>query len=295
MAIQSKIQRALERHPNFYFEKGDLVLEVDGLLCRVHSDFLKAASPIFSTVLRLPLPADSAEGQDDISPVQLVGISRTEITTVLRAVYTRSNSFTLNELLVIFRISAFLVMDDLFQWAIDSINNHVDAMPTPIEKVAYGVYGKVEWWVTEGLRSLVEWPCPQFAIDGPVARILSMDTYVHITTAVEKVRRVRIRIAHTVTDFSASSDCSTKEECTAAWYCHVGSPFQLRYLSLEKPLSSWEAPMWIHQRSTPGLCMSCRLANKGRLSVEKPIWHLEENVIQTAIGKLLSALEPRTG
>lgn len=184
-------------------------------------------------------------------------------------------------------------MEDHRNWALAEIGRQ-PLPPSPIQAVAFGVYCKIEWWVTNGFRDLVTYPCCNIdTISGPIANLLSMDMYMHIVSTIDKIRRIRINVGHTVCDYQPASNCAREAAvCKAAWYCHVGAPFQLRYQSPQRPLMALFAADWVVGRKVPGICMPCMLQNKGRLASTSPMWTFEEYTINTALAVLVSAMTP---
>ncbi|CAE6420657.1 unnamed protein product [Rhizoctonia solani] len=58
------------RSADYYFSRGDLVLQVDNVLFRVHRDILTAHSSFFCDMLRTP-SSDTREGETDDRPLRL--------------------------------------------------------------------------------------------------------------------------------------------------------------------------------------------------------------------------------
>ncbi|CAE7185900.1 unnamed protein product [Rhizoctonia solani] len=71
------------RSADYYFARGDLVLQVENVLFRIHRDILSAHSTFFCDMFRTP-SSDSHEGESDDRPLKLArDLSSIESFTIL--------------------------------------------------------------------------------------------------------------------------------------------------------------------------------------------------------------------
>jgi len=75
------------RHHVFYFDDGNLVLDVQGTLFRIHKYFLTRHSPVFENLFRMKSSSSNLEGSSDKSPITLQGDDPVDFCRLFRLFY----------------------------------------------------------------------------------------------------------------------------------------------------------------------------------------------------------------
>ncbi|EJF61195.1 hypothetical protein DICSQDRAFT_106259 [Dichomitus squalens LYAD-421 SS1] len=75
------------RHSDYCFDDGNVVLECQGTLYKVHRSLLERHSPVFREMFMLPQPEGSIEGLSEENPITLEGIEADDFTRLLSLLY----------------------------------------------------------------------------------------------------------------------------------------------------------------------------------------------------------------
>src|ERR1700761_895721 len=80
--------KSIERHPEYYFEDGNVILLVGNVLFNVHRGVLLRHSEVFCSLFSLPQPAGKhIEGSKDAYPVKLEHVSSVDFERLLWILY----------------------------------------------------------------------------------------------------------------------------------------------------------------------------------------------------------------
>ncbi|KZV85943.1 hypothetical protein EXIGLDRAFT_841118 [Exidia glandulosa HHB12029] len=84
------LRDAVSHDLHFYKPDGNVVLQAEQTLFRVHRSFLADLSPVLKDMLELPLSDElSVEGLEDAHPIVLAGDTAEEVRSLLWAIYSR--------------------------------------------------------------------------------------------------------------------------------------------------------------------------------------------------------------
>jgi len=75
------------RHHTFYFDDGNVILNVQGVLFKIHKYFLIKYSPVFEDLFRMKSPLSQPEGLSDQSPITLRGDDPVDFCRLFRLFY----------------------------------------------------------------------------------------------------------------------------------------------------------------------------------------------------------------
>ncbi|TDL18025.1 hypothetical protein BD410DRAFT_512536 [Rickenella mellea] len=78
---------SVSRHPEYYFDDGNLVLQVENVLFRVFRSTFNRHSAVFREVLAAPADSNNCEGESDRKPFLLLGISAVDFERLLSIIY----------------------------------------------------------------------------------------------------------------------------------------------------------------------------------------------------------------
>ncbi|KAI1795188.1 hypothetical protein LXA43DRAFT_993832 [Ganoderma leucocontextum] len=113
----SKVQM---KHHDYYFDDGNIVFEVEGILYRLHRSILERHSPVFRELFMVPQPDGSNEGLSDRNPVVLEGIDPKDFTRLLCLLYPTS----LGDCKVTTADEWMSIFDQADRWQMDYLREH---------------------------------------------------------------------------------------------------------------------------------------------------------------------------
>ncbi|PIL37107.1 hypothetical protein GSI_00799 [Ganoderma sinense ZZ0214-1] len=143
VALQSVLRETcatskMHKHDNYYFDDGNIVFEVEGILYRLHRSILERHSPVFRELFMVPLPDGSNEGMSDWNPVVLEGIDPKGFTRLISLLYPQTlgdcNVATADEWMSIFDQAERWQMGYLRECALNQLRT---TYISPIPKIVF--------------------------------------------------------------------------------------------------------------------------------------------------------------
>ncbi|KAI0771579.1 hypothetical protein BD413DRAFT_549708 [Trametes elegans] len=110
----------VQRHRDFFFEDGNVVLQVEDVQYKLHRSLLEKHSPVFRELFTIPQPEGSTEGRSGDNPIVLSGIEAMNFTRFLWLLYPPTLGFckvtTVDEWIS--------VVDQADRWQMDALRDH---------------------------------------------------------------------------------------------------------------------------------------------------------------------------
>jgi len=152
-----------QRHEEYYFDDGSVVLLVQDTLFRVHRYYFTRESQIFADMFSLPISGGGGstptmEGKSDSSPIEIPGVTIIEMESFLGFVYFGmhdENAFTLESWIALLSFSTRFICDKIRARSIreiESIQSRVD----PIERIVLAVRHTVPQWLPGAYQELCQ-------------------------------------------------------------------------------------------------------------------------------------------
>ncbi|KII95607.1 hypothetical protein PLICRDRAFT_96246 [Plicaturopsis crispa FD-325 SS-3] len=179
----------LTRHPDYYFDDGNLVILVEDMLFSVHRSTFTGHSRVFKDLFTLPVPSSGnpVEGSTDEHPIELHGISKTDFERLLWILYPPTfgeyKPTTTSEWTSVLHLAT--------RWEFDSIRalalHSLEPLPlNPIDKVLLArEFDITSPWALAAYTELCERP---EALTIPEARALGLETAMRISQLRERLR-----------------------------------------------------------------------------------------------------------
>ncbi|KAI0638142.1 hypothetical protein C8Q77DRAFT_1089605 [Trametes polyzona] len=108
------------KHRDYFFADGNVIIQVEDVLYKLHRSLLSKHSPVFRELFMVPQPEGSAEGCAEDTPIVLSGIEAVNFTRFLSLLYPSALGYcsitTVDEWLS--------VMDQADRWQVDSLREH---------------------------------------------------------------------------------------------------------------------------------------------------------------------------
>ncbi|KAI0327139.1 hypothetical protein GY45DRAFT_1284362 [Cubamyces sp. BRFM 1775] len=76
-----------QRHRDYFFNDGNVVLQVESVLYKLHRSLLEKHSPVFRELFTIPQSPGSTEGCSEDNPIILAGVRATDFTRFLWLLY----------------------------------------------------------------------------------------------------------------------------------------------------------------------------------------------------------------
>ncbi|KAM5540464.1 hypothetical protein V8D89_005922 [Ganoderma adspersum] len=126
VALQSIVRetcttfKAQKKHDNYYFDDGNIVFEVEGILYRLHRSILERHSPVFRELFMVPQPDGSNEGISNRHPIVLEGIDPKDFGRLLSLLYPQ----TLGDCKLSNADEWMSIFDQADRWQMDYLREH---------------------------------------------------------------------------------------------------------------------------------------------------------------------------
>ncbi|KAH9899913.1 hypothetical protein C8Q73DRAFT_681424 [Cubamyces lactineus] len=109
-----------QRHRDYFFDDGNVVLQVESVLYKLHRSLLEKHSPVFRELFTIPQPPGSTEGYSEDNPIVLAGVGAMDFTRFLWLLYPPTLGYceiaTVDEWLS--------VVDQADRWQMDSLREY---------------------------------------------------------------------------------------------------------------------------------------------------------------------------
>lgn len=148
------------RHEEYYFDDGSIVLLVEDTLFRVHRYYFTRESQIFADMFSLPTgsPSGLAEGQSDSSPIDIPGVTKKEMESFLGFVYFGmhdENTFSLESWIALLSFSTRFICDKIRARSVREIESFQSQLD-PVERVVLAVRHNVPRWLNGAYQELCQ-------------------------------------------------------------------------------------------------------------------------------------------
>lgn len=214
------------RDAEYYFNDTLVVFLVEQRLFRVHTCFLTRDSDFFRGLFSLPQPENTAEGQSDVAPIRLEGVTVHEFKCLMRFVYTSMYGPSISAIedwIALLSISTRYDFERIRDMAIQELSTKVF---DPIKKITLADKHNVPQWLSAAYVDLCKRPEP---LTEQEAEELGLKTVVRVARARELVREKKYVSATLRSYFPhdkiwAFHDTGILEVVQSVWPKCIGKP-----------------------------------------------------------------------
>lgn len=150
------------RHDEYYFEDGSVVLLVEDTLFRVHRYYFTRESQIFADMFSLPtggMPTSGTmEGKSDSLPIEIPGVTKLEMESFLGFVYFGMHDESapaLESWIALLSFSTRFICDKIRARSIREIETFQSRVE-PIERIVLAVRHNVPQWLSGAYQELCQ-------------------------------------------------------------------------------------------------------------------------------------------
>jgi len=209
MSASNGVLENVKRHPQFYFEDGNVIFLVEDTLFNVHRYFFFRDSAPFRAMFSLqPPPGTPVEGQSDEHPIQLLGTNVQDFERLLSVMYPAklgvSPFSTTDEWKSILEMSTKYEFVEIREMAINTLSK---TFMDPIDKISiaqqYDI--RLDWVITSFIELCLR--------EAPLTYEEGLKLGMKIVTKLASARE----ILRTSRDFS----CHSCGNANLQLYCHI--------------------------------------------------------------------------